>query len=323
MSFRFFCDFTKEILFFDKILFLYQLGSCQKSESLQHKTTIQNMPLTLQIFLYVAITYVVLCVIFYIFQHYFFFRPEILPQHFEYKYPFPFEEVNFEMEDGGEINGLHFKVPNAKGVICYFKGNSRSVKGWAKFARDFLGKGYDFFMIDYRGFGKSSGKRNETTLFNDAQTVYKWLSTQYPEEEILIYGRSLGSGIATRVASWNKPKMLILDSPYYSFLYQIKRYGFILPLKWLLRYQIRTDQFIKKVTSPVFIIHGTRDRLISFKQGKMLHELIPNHSALIAIEGGGHNNLPSFPEYHEHLYDILNEDKLYEDLAKTLEEAAS
>ncbi len=279
------------------------------------------MPLALQILLYLIITYVVLCIVFYFFQHYFFFRPEILPKHFEYKYPFPFDEVNFEMEDGGEINGLHFKVPNAKGVICYFKGNSRSVKGWAKFARDFIGKGYDFFMIDYRGFGKSSGKRNQTTLFNDAQTVYKWLSTQCPEEKITIYGRSLGSGIATRIASWNKPRMLILDSPYYSFLYQIQRYGFWLPLKWILRYQIRSDQYIKKVTAPVFIIHGTRDRLISFKQGKMLHELIPDHSALIAIEGGGHNNLPSYSEYHEELYDILNDDSLYEKLATQLETA--
>ena len=63
----------------------------------------------------------------------------------------------------------------------------------------------------------------------------------------------MGSGIAARIASWNKPKMLILDSPYYSFLYQVKRYGFILPLKWLLRYKIRTDYFIKKVECPIFI----------------------------------------------------------------------
>ena len=137
-------------------------------------------------------------------QHYFFFRPEILPKSFEYRYPFPFDEVDFEMEDGGSINGLHFKVPNAKGVVFYLKGNSRSIKGWGKFAKDFVSKGYDFFMIDYRGFGKSSGRRTETTLYNDAQTVYKWLSTQYPEEEIIIYGRSLGSGIAARIASWNK-----------------------------------------------------------------------------------------------------------------------
>ncbi len=255
----------------------------------------------------IAAVYGGACVLFFVLQDYFFFRPEILPHQFEYKYPFPFDEVNFEMEDGGQINGVHFKVPNSKGVVYYLKGNSRSIKGWGKFARDFVSKGYDFFMFDYRGFGKSKGRRTETTLFNDAQTVYKWLSTQFPEERIVIYGRSLGSGIAARIASWNKPKMLILDSPYYSFLYQIRRYGFLLPLRWLLRFHIRTDQFIRKITCPVFILHGNKDRLISYEQSVMLQKLCPQHCALLTIPNGRHNNLPDFAEYHDYLYDILND----------------
>lgn len=261
--------------------------------------------------LYIAIAYVILAVIFYFGQDLFFFRPEILPQNFDYKYEFPFKEVNFEMEDGGVINGLHFKVPNSKGVVFYFKGNSRSVKGWGKFARDFVSKGYDFFMIDYRGFGKSRGRRTETTLFNDGQHVYKWLSTQYSEDDIIVYGRSMGSGIATRIASWNKPKMLILDSPYYSFLSQVRRYAFWLPINWLLRYKIRTDQFIKRVSSPIFILHGRKDRLIPFSHGKRLAELTKDRSKLYPIDEAHHNNLPDFPEYHDFLYDILNDDKLY------------
>ncbi len=265
----------------------------------------------INIFITIAIVYVVLCLLFYFIQDYFFFRPEILPQHFKYDYPFPFDEVNFEMEDGGTINGLHFKVPNSKGVVYYFKGNSRSIKGWGKFARDFVSKGYDFFMIDYRGFGKSRGKRTESILYNDTQHVYKWLSEKYTEDRIIIYGRSLGSGIATRIASWNSPKMLILDSPYFSFLNQIKRYGFILPIKWLLKYQIRTDLFIKKVTCPIFFIHGNKDRLIPFKDSLKLKEVAGHKSQLFNIEDGGHNNLPSFAEYHEILYDILNDEQLF------------
>jgi len=265
----------------------------------------------LNILLYVFVAYVALCIIIYFIQDYFFFRPEILPKYFEYRYPFPFDEVNFEMEDGGIINGIHFKVPNSKGVIYYFKGNSRSIKGWGKFARDFVGKGYDFFIVDYRGFGKSVGKRTESILYNDGQHVYKWLTTQYSEKEIIIYGRSLGSGIATRIASWNDPKMLILDSPYYSFLYQIRRYAFILPLGWLLRYKILTNQFIKKVTCPIFILHGRKDRLIPYKQGEKLQKIMPKTAHLFPIDEGGHNNLPEFPIYHDYLYDILNDDELY------------
>ncbi|MCP3929746.1 MAG: alpha/beta fold hydrolase [Bacteroidetes bacterium] len=265
----------------------------------------------INIALYVVLGYVVLCLLFYFLQDYFFFRPEILPQQFEYRYPFPFDEVNFEMEDGGKINAIHFKVPNSKGVIYYLKGNSRSLKGWGKFAKDFVSKGYDFFMMDYRGFGKSMGKRTETTLYNDAQTVYKWLSDRYPEDKIIIYGRSLGSGISARIAAWNKPKMLILDSPYFSFIYHISIYGFILPLKWLLKYKIRTDQFIRSITCPVFSIHGEKDRLIPFKQSVMLQQLNPNKMQVMAIPEGGHNNLPAFAEYHDILYDILNDEALF------------
>src|SRR6185295_5609742 len=154
--------------------------------------------------------YIGLCLIFYFFQHFFFFRPEILSSGFKYQYAFPFEEFNFNTGDGGKINAIYFKVPNSRGVIYYLKGNSRSIKGWGKFAKDFVSNGYDFFMMDYRGFGKSRGKRTQAILFEDAQFLYTWLKDHYPEEKIVVFGRSLGSGIAARVASWNKPRLLIL-----------------------------------------------------------------------------------------------------------------
>ena len=260
----------------------------------------------------IAMSYFLLCVIFYFTQDLYFFRPETLPKTFQYRYPFPFEEVHFDMEDGGYINGLHFKVPNARGVVYYLKGNSRSVKGWGKFARDFVSKGYDFFMVDYRGMGKSSGKRTEATLFNDAQHIYQWLKSQYGEARVVLYGRSLGSGIAARIASWNEPKMLILDSPFFSFLYQVHRYGFFLPLVWLLKYKMRTDQFLRNIHCPVFIVHGKKDRLIPFSQSRMLQQKAPEKVRLFPVEEAGHNNLPAFAEYHEWLYDILNDESLLE-----------
>ncbi|MFK7922080.1 MAG: alpha/beta hydrolase [Bacteroidia bacterium] len=250
--------------------------------------------------------YVLLCLVFLFFQDYFFFRPEILPSHFTYKYPFDFEEKTFEMEDGGKINSIYFKVPNSRGVVYYLKGNSRSIKGWGKFAKDFLGNGFDFFMLDYRGFGKSRGKRTEKSLFNDAQHLYRWLLEKYPEDKIVIYGRSLGSGIATRVASWNQPRMLILDSPYYSFIHHIKRFGGFMPLNLLNKYPIRTDQFLKAMRCPVKIVHGNQDRLIPISHSHKLVEARPEIVELTVIEGGGHNDLPEFPEYFEFLYDTLH-----------------
>ncbi len=219
------------------------------------------------------------------------------------------------MEDGGIVNALHFEIPNSKGVVFYIKGNSRSIKGWGKFARDFIGKGYDFFILDFRGFGKSRGRRTEGILYSDLQQVYKWLAGRYGEERIVLYGRSLGSGLAARIASWNRPHMLILDCPYYSFYYHIHRYGFWLPLRWLLRYHIRTDLFIRKVHCPIFIFHGKKDRLIPYRQSEMLRQLAPERIQLIPIEEAGHNNLPEFPEYHDLLYDILHTSALWQQRA--------
>lgn len=251
------------------------------------------------------IAYATISLLFYLFQHLFFFRPEILPSTFKYAFPFPFEDVKFEMEDGGVIEGIYFKVPNSRGVVYYLKGNSRSIKGWGKFAKDFLSNGYDFFMFDYRGFGKSKGRRTQATLFNDAQHIYKWLATQYPEDKIILYGRSLGSGIAARIASWNTPRMLILDSPYFSFYYSVKRFLFLFPLKFILRYDIRTDLYLKKVACPTYILHGTKDRLFSITHSRNLKKLYPDKITLFEIEHAHHNNLPDFAQFYEHLYDIL------------------
>lgn len=263
------------------------------------------MAFWVSILTWVGIVYIGLCLLFYFGQDLFFFRPERLPKWFTYKYPFPFTEVNFEMEDGGVVNALHFKVPNSLGVVFYIKGNSRSIKGWGKFAKDFVGKGYDFFILDYRGFGKSKGKRTENILYADLQQVYKWLSEVYPENRIVLYGRSLGSGLAARVASWNTPRMLILDCPYFSFLHHIRRYAFWMPIAWLLRYHIRTDRFVKKVRCPIYILHGRKDRLIPYIQSERLKTLAPDNITLYPIEGAGHNNLPDFPEYHDLLYELL------------------
>lgn len=256
-------------------------------------------------FLILLLLYSGICISFYFFQHYGFFRPEILSTAFQYKYPFPFEELDFDMEDGGRINAIYFKVPNSRGVVYYLKGNSKSLKGWGKFAKDFLSNGYDFFMMDYRGFGKSRGKRSQTRVFNDAQFMYKWLSESYPENKIVLYGRSWGSGIAARIASWNKPALLILDSPYFSFFYNVNRYLFFIPLRWLLKYDIRTDQYLKTVNCPVHIIHGTHDRLISYAQSVKLKNLYPDKITLHSIHGARHNNLPEYPEFFDTLYHIL------------------
>ena len=255
--------------------------------------------------IYIIAAYALVVIIVYAIQDKLIFKPEKLKQDFSYKYDVPFKELFIDVEPGVSINGLHFYTQDPLGLVLYFHGNTRSIKGWAKYAKDFSRYRYDVVMVDYRGFGKSTGKRGEKAMFNDMQVVYQNLYEQYSENHIIIYGRSLGSGFATKLASDNSPRYLILDAPFYSFEKAVKRFLPFLPLKYVLHFQLQTNKWIKKVTCHTYIIHGTKDWLIPIKQSEQLQRLNPDKITLIPIEGGGHNNLTSFPEYHNFIRDIL------------------
>ena len=137
------------------------------------------------------------------------------------------------------------------------------------------------------------------------QFVYDDLASRYTEQHIIVYGRSLGSGFATKIASDNKPRYLILDAPYFSFTKAIERFLPMLPVRFVLRFHLRTDKWIENVSCHTYIIHGTRDWLIPVRNSEKLQALNPKKITLIRINGGGHNNLPSFPEYHNFIRDIL------------------
>ncbi len=254
---------------------------------------------------YIIGSIVFLSIAVYFLQDYFIFKPEKLHADFQFKYDAPFKELNFDIEPGVRINGLHFYREQTKGLILYFHGNSRSIKGWAKYARDFYRYDYDVILLDYRGFGKSTGKRNEGQMLNDMQFIYNLLQKEYGQQHLIIYGRSLGSGFAAKLACDNLPRYLILDSPFYNFTKVIERFLPILPVRLVLRYHLRTDNWLKKVTCPVYIIHGTKDFLIPIKHSEKLQLINPRKITLIRIHGGGHNNLPKFDAYHNFVRDIL------------------
>ena len=249
--------------------------------------------------------YILLCVIVYFVQEYFMFHPEKLPEDFEYKYEEPFEEHFFDVEEGVRINGLRFTVKESKGIVIYFHGNTRSIKGWSKYAKDFTRNDYEVLIIDYRGFGKSTGERAEKAIYQDSQHIYNIVRGWYAEDKIIVYGRSMGSGFAAKLASKNRPNMLILDAPYYSLSQLTSRWFFFLPLSILLKYHIRTDIWVKYVRCPIYIIHGTSDNLIPYRSSVRLRQEAPLTIRLIPIHGGKHNDLTKFDEYHNHLNEIL------------------
>jgi len=254
---------------------------------------------------YIIIALAAVSLLVYFLQEKFIFKPEKLKQDFQFKYDIPFKELFFDVEPGVRINGLHFYREQSFGLILYFHGNTRSIKGWARYARDFYRYNYDVVLVDYRGFGKSTGKRSEKEMLDDMQFVYERLAKQYSEQHMIVYGRSLGSGFATKVASENNPRYLILDSPYYNFTRVIERFLPILPIRYVLRYHLRTDKWIMQVRCHTYIIHGTKDRLIPIRHSEALQRLNPRKITLIRIHEGGHNNLPKFDEYHNFIRDIL------------------
>ncbi len=254
----------------------------------------------------IIITVIAVSLIFYFFQEKFIFKPEKLSDDFKFEYENQeVEEYNIQLNDKVTINGLHFKTKNPKGVVFYLKGNSKSIKGWGKFAIDFTHHGWDVLMIDYRGFGKSKGKRTQQTMKDDVQAIYNIIKQKVDEKYIIVYGRSLGTGLATKLASVNNPKMLILACSYYSMSNNASRYLPFIPLGLIMRYSMPTYKWIKYVKCPIKLIHGTNDRIIPMKSSIRLSRINPKLSRLYLVIGGGHKNLHNFEDYHRALKEIL------------------
>lgn len=271
-----------------------------------------------EILLYLISAYIFISVLVYFLQDFILFRPEKLSKEFAFEYQnLKHQEYIIDVKEGVTLSGIRFMAENPIGVVFYLKGNSRSIKGWGKFAIDFIRYRYDVIMVDYRGFGKSTGIRTQEAIKSDLQLVYDKIKEKVHEKYIVLYGRSMGSGFAAKLASANKPRMLILDAPYYSMSKTTGRYMPFMPMSLLLKFPIPTYKWLKHVKCPIHIIHGTNDGLIPFKSSIKLSKVNAQKTRLHPVIGGGHNNLHTFESYHEVLSQILSLDKLEFDKEKS------
>jgi pimeloyl-ACP methyl ester carboxylesterase len=242
----------------------------------------------------------------YSFQEHLIFYPDKLSDVYKFNFSIPFEEISIEVEKKVLINSIHFKSKHSKGVVFYHHGNAGNLQSWGNAAIYFVNLGYDVFMYDYRGYGKSTSKiKHEKELHADAKFLYSYLLKQYKEENIILFGASLGTGIAAKLAAENNPKKLVLETPYFNF-YQVAKFHYpYIPTSWLLKYKLRTDRFIKEVKCYVYLIHGTEDLVVPYESSLKLKKVKPD-AYLITIENGSHSNLDSFNEYHMQLYKIIS-----------------
>ena len=231
------------------------------------------------------------------------FHPERLPPDHRFSFPFPFEEVVLD-SDGVGINTLLFSKENSRGVVLYFHGNAGSLRSWGGVYADFESLPYDLWIMDYRGFGKSEGSLSgEADLNADAQVLFEAARERYPGKEMILYGRSIGTGVASALAARHPPKLLILETPYFNLPDLAAQLAPWAPSA-LIRYKLMNNEHIQNQTFPVHLIHGNRDGLISASHSERLSRLGP-HIQFHLIKGAEHNNISAFQRYHEVLNGIM------------------
>ena len=202
---------------------------------------------------------------------------------------------------GAKLSALHLKLPNPKGVVFFLHGNGGSLENWFVNPEFYRRANYDLFMVDYRGYGKSTGQiESEAQLRADVRAVWATVAPQYTGRKVVVYGRSLGSGLAAGLsaemgAARRAPDLTVLVSPYTSMAALAGDHYPWVP-QALLRYPMRTDQILGQVRSPLRLIHGTQDPLIAPRHSTALKALVP-HATLSLIQGAAHNDLQDFDTY--------------------------
>lgn len=233
------------------------------------------------------------------------FYPDTLPSDYKFAFNSEFQEYFFKVDDKTNLNGLLFRADSGKGLIFYLHGNAGSIDSWGNIADVYLKNNYDFFILDYRGYGKSQGNiSSEKQLYKDIQIVYDSLKAIYNENRIVIIGYSIGTGLAANLASTNFPKLLILKAPYYNMIDLAHKYIKIIP-SFLIKYKFRTNEFITKVKCPIIIFHGDLDEVIYEGSSEKLKKLFKQGDQLIILEGQMHNGINENFKYQTELKKIL------------------
>ncbi len=265
------------------------------------KTFFMNLVIT------ISAIYILVCGLLYLFQEKLIFFPQKLGKEYKFQFDLQFEERSIKAADGTVLSGLLFKADSSKGLIFYLHGNAGSLSSWGEVANVYTDLNFDVFMLDYRGFGKSEGAiSGETQLYNDVQTAYDELKNQYREDKIIVLGYSIGTGLASRVASTNKPRLLILQAPYYSLTDMMRRTYSIIPT-FILKYKIENHEHIKDCQMPIVIFHGDQDEVIYYGSSLKLKEEFKNTDKLITLYGQGHNGITDNEHYQNELARILTD----------------
>ena len=205
---------------------------------------------------------------------------------------------------GARLNTLHLRLPKPDGVVFYVHGNRGNLQDWFVNVDFYRRLNMDLFMLDYRGYGKSSGHiQSEAQLHADARAAWDSVAPRYAGLRKVLTGRSLGTGLAAKLAVDVQPDMTILVSPYSSMLALASDHYPWVPHA-VLRYPLRSDLAVPRIKGALLLIHGDRDTLIAPQHSQRLKSLAPQ-AQFILIPGAGHGDIQKFDTYYKALQQAL------------------
>ncbi len=226
------------------------------------------------------------------------FRPTRLSPHHRFDLP-GVNEVLVPVA-GGHLSAVHFKQRSSRGVVFFLHGNAGDLSTWLTNTDFYRQIGFDVFMIDYRGYGKSPGRiDSEPQLHADVRAAWELVVPQYVGKKKVIYGRSLGSALAARLAAEVTCDLLTLVTPFVSILQVTTETYPWVPLA-LVRYPLRTDLGVAQVKAPVLILHGDQDELFSMSHPEHLQAMQPR-AQLVKVPGAKHGDIHEFPVFNQAL----------------------
>lgn len=256
--------------------------------------------------IYAMLIYLGVCVVYYLVQERVIFI-DFFKSQGTTEIAAPYDEYQLETPNGGSIHGMLIHSKEKKGLIFYLHGNTGNLNRWKFMGEELTSLGYDVFVPDYRGYGKSKGKRSEAYMHSDMEVIFDHITAKTNFKKVVIYGRSLGSGFAVRLAAHRGCDRLILETPYLSLLHVASGRFPFLPVRLLLRYEFRSDKYIEKVSCPIAIFHGSKDVVVPYRSGFRLYEMVRQREdcEMVTLVGGKHNNLNIYPLFREKLGEML------------------
>ena len=203
----------------------------------------------------------------------------------------PYEDVVLAPSDGKRLNAWWVPADAPRGAVLLFHGNAGNISHRIEYARMFKQLGYSTLLLDYRGYGRSTGRPTEAGTYIDADTAWRWLTTtqHVPERHIVLFGESLGGGVASWLAARHQLRALVLASTFTSAVdLGAELYPF-LPVRLVSRIRYDTIGRLRDVRAPVLVIHSPQDDLIPFRHGRRLFDAALEPKEMLEI-AGGHND---------------------------------